>query len=43
MASRRHRLGTFAIYTGTDKTTNLTLTPFLWVELRLTPILPDKK
>lgn len=35
--------GAFYIYTGTDKTNNMTLTPSGRVELSLSPILPDKK
>jgi hypothetical protein len=35
--------GTFYIYTGTDKTNNMTLTPSGRVELALSPIVADKK
>jgi hypothetical protein len=35
--------GTFYIYTGSDKTNNMTLTPSGRVELTLTPIQPDSK
>lgn len=35
--------GAFYIYTGSDKTNNMTLTPSGRVELALTPILPEKK
>lgn len=35
--------GVFYIYTGSDKTRNMTLTPSGRVEVALTPILPEKK
>jgi hypothetical protein len=35
--------GAFYIYTGTDKTNNMTLTPSGRIEVALTPILPQKK